>query len=45
MPPHPLPLPSGERGRVRGKFQIYVVGIIANIIFEDHELFLKLVVP
>ena len=22
--PHPSPLPAGERGRVRGKFQIYL---------------------
>ena len=27
MPPHPLPLPAGERGRVRGKFQIYLARI------------------
>jgi hypothetical protein len=27
IPPHPLPLPSGEKERVRGKFQISLIRI------------------
>jgi hypothetical protein len=28
LPPHPSPLPPGEREGVRGKFQIFLVGIL-----------------
>jgi len=40
--PSPFPSPRwGEGKGVRRKFQIYLAGIIANIIFKDHEPLMK----
>jgi hypothetical protein len=41
MPPHPLPLPGGERGRVRGNFKCVWLGFrVWCLEFEEFRIYM-----